>query len=160
MARPSAWRSAVSNDSARPLLDPGGRALDLQPVDHDLDGVLAVAVELGQLVDLVHGAVDAKPHEALRAQLVDELGLLALAADDQRAHDHHARALREAHHVVDHLRDALRGEHHVVLRAIRVAHAREEQAHVVVDLGHGPHGRARVVRGRLLLDRDRGDSPR
>ena len=58
-------------------------------------------------------------------------------------------------HVVDHLRDALRRERHVVLGAERVAHAREEQAQVVVDLGDRADGRARVVRGRLLLDRDR-----
>ena len=52
---------------------------DLQAVDHDLDGVLLVAVELGQAVDLVHLAVDAQAHEALGAQLVEELRLLALA---------------------------------------------------------------------------------
>ena len=137
------------------LLDCVGTALDLQPVDHDLDGVLAVAVELGQLVDLVHGAVDAKPHEALRAQLVDELRLLALSSDDERGDDHHPGALRESRHMVHHLRHALRGEHHVVVGAVRVAHAREQQPHVVVDLGHRPHGRSRIVRGGLLLDGDR-----
>ena len=58
-------------------------------------------------------------------------------------------------HVVDHLRDALRRERDAVLRAVRIADAREQQAQVVVDLGDGADGRARVVAGRLLLDRDR-----
>ena len=39
--------------------------------------------------------------------------------------------------------------------AIRLADARVEQAQVVVDFGDGADGRARVVRRRLLLDRDR-----
>ena len=40
-------------------------------------------------------------------------------------------------------------------RAVRDADAREEQAQVVVDLGHRADGRARVARGRLLVDGDR-----
>ena len=36
------------------------------------------------------------------------------------------------------------------------ADARPQQAHVVVDLGDRGDGRARVARGRLLLDRDGG----
>src|SRR6185312_5788307 len=36
------------------------------------------------------------------------------------------------------------------------ADARPQQAHVVVDLGDGADGRARVLRGGLLLDRNGG----
>ena len=42
-----------------------------------------------------------------------------------------------------------------MVRAVGIADARVEQAQVVVDLGDGADGRARVVRRRLLLDRDR-----
>ena len=133
--------------------------LHLQPVDDDLDRVLAVAVELRQLVDLVDFAVDAQPHEALRAQLLEEVGLLAFAPRHERGQHHDARALGQREHVVDHLRDALRGEREAVLGAVRLADAREEQAQVVVDLRHRPDGGARVVGGRLLLDRDRGRQP-
>ena len=42
-----------------------------------------------------------------------------------------------------------------MLGAARDADARVQQAQVVVDLGDGADGGARVVRGRLLLDRDR-----
>ena len=58
-------------------------------------------------------------------------------------------------HLVDHLADRLRREIDAVVRAARDAGARVQQAQVVVDLGDGADGRARVVRGRLLLDRDR-----
>ena len=40
-------------------------------------------------------------------------------------------------------------------RAVRLAGAGEEQPQVVVDLGDRADGRARVARGRLLVDRDR-----
>ena len=140
------------------LREPGARrpALDLHAVDHDLDGVLAVAVQARQLVDLVDLAVDAQADEPLGAQLVEELRLLALAPDHQGRQDHHPRALGQRQHVVDHLRHALRGELHAVLGAVGIAHAREEQPQVVVDLGHRADGGARVVGGRLLLDGDRG----
>jgi hypothetical protein len=57
--------------------------------------------------------------------------------------------------VVDHLRDGLRFERLLVFGAVRRAGAGEEQAQVVVDLGDRADGRARVVAGRLLLDRNR-----
>src|SRR5439155_181379 len=44
-------------------------------------------------------------------------------------------------------------------RAVRHADAREEHAQVVVDLGDGADGGARILAGRLLLDRDRGREP-
>ena len=44
-------------------------------------------------------------------------------------------------------------------RAVRLADARPQQAQVVVDLGHGADRRARVARGRLLVDRDRRREP-
>ena len=42
-----------------------------------------------------------------------------------------------------------------MIGAIGGAGTRVQQAQVVVDLGHRAHGRARIVAGRLLLDRDR-----
>ncbi len=59
-------------------------------------------------------------------------------------------------HLVDHLAHGLRREVEAVVRAARDAGARVQQAQVVVDLGDRADGRARVVRGGLLFDRDRG----
>jgi hypothetical protein len=121
--------------------------------------VLHVLVELGQVIHLADPAVYPQPHEALRAQLVEEIRLLAFAPDDERREDHDARVGRPFEHVVHHLRHALRREQCLVLRAVRVADARVEQAQVVVDLGNRAHGRARVVAGRLLLDRNGRGQP-
>jgi hypothetical protein len=42
---------------------------------------------------------------------------------------------------------------------VRLADVREEQTQIVVDLGDGADGRARIRAGRLLLDRDgRGEA--
>ncbi len=127
----------------------------LEAVDHDLDRVLRVLRELRQGLDIVDLPVDAQAHEPLRAQLVEEIRLLALAAGDDRRQDHQLRVLRQREHVVDHLRHRLRLEREQVVGAVGGADAREKKAQVVVDLGDRADGGARVVRGRLLLDRDR-----
>ena len=44
-------------------------------------------------------------------------------------------------------------------RAVRLADPRPQQPQVVVDLGHRADRRARVARGRLLVDRDRRREP-
>ncbi len=103
-----------------------GFRADLQPVDDDLDGMLAGLLQGRQCVDFIHLAVDAQPRESLRAQFVEQIQLLALALHHQRRQDHYARVLRQLQHMVHHLAHALRLQHQIVLRAIRVAGAREQ----------------------------------
>ena len=113
-------------------------------------------VSLGDGVDLVHLAVDAHAHEALRAQLDEQFELLAFAVHHRRREDHQLGFLGHHQHRVDHLRDRHRGE--LLLRvvgAVRLADAGVEQAQVIVDFGDGADGRARIVRRRLLLDGNR-----
>jgi len=141
----------------QPLLQVGAH---LQAVDDDLDRVLDALGELRHRVDLADLAVDAHADEALGAQLDEELDLLALAVDDDRREDHELRVVGKRERRVDHLRDRHRGELLLgVIRAVRVADARVEQPQVIVDLGHRADRRARVVRGRLLLDGDRRRQP-
>jgi len=111
--------------------------------------------EPGEGVDLVNLSVDAQAGKALRAQLGEQLDLLALAVGDHRREDHQPAAFRQRQDVVDHLRDSLRFERQLVLGAVGRAGAGEEQAKVVVDLGDRADSRARIVAGRLLFDRNR-----
>jgi hypothetical protein len=127
----------------------------LQAVDHDIDGVLDVLVQLRQRVDVHHLAVEPHAHEAARAQFGNQFDLLALALAHHRRKDGHPGLFRQGEHGIDHLRHALRGQRLAMLRAVRRADAGEHQAQVVVDFGDRAHGRARVVAGRLLFDRDR-----
>jgi hypothetical protein len=117
--------------------------------------VLGGLRELGHRVDLVDRAVDAHAHEALRAELDEQLRLFALAIDHHGREDHQLRVLGHGERRVHHLRDGHRRELLVrMVGAVRIADARVEQAQVVVDLRDGANRRARVVRGGLLLDRD------
>ena len=139
------------------LLDLG---LDLHAVDDDVDGVLLGLLQLGQVIDLVDlgrpgAALDAEAHEALGLHLLEQVGMFALAVGYHGRHDHQLGVFRQRQYGIDHLRDRLRLQRMLgVVRAIRRTDAGVQQAQVVVDLGDGTDGGARVVRRRLLFDRD------
>ena len=100
-------------------------------------------------------AVDARAHEALAAQLLDHLRVLAFACIDHRREQQDRRAFGQAQHLVDHLADRLRRQVDAMIGTTRNADAREQQAQVIVNFRDRADRRARVVRGGLLLDRDR-----
>ncbi len=67
----------------------------------------------------------------------------------------------QGHDGVDDLLHRLLGDLPAALGAVGMADAGEEQPQVVVDLGDGAHGRARVAAGALLVDGDgRATGPR
>ena len=103
--------------------------------------------------------VDLHAREAVRAQLVQQLAVLPLAPPHDGRQHHEARPLGQLHRLVDDLLGRLPGDRSPADRTVRLAHARPEQPQVVVDLGDGADGRARVARGRLLVDRDRRREP-
>ncbi len=85
--------------------------------------------------------------------------MLALALADNRRQQHELAAFGQRQYLIDHLADGLCFQRRVMVRAAGRADPRIEQTQVVVDLGDGAHGGARVVRGRFLLDRDRRGEP-
>jgi len=131
----------------------------LETVDHDLDGVLLLLVQLGQVVEFVELAVDPRADEALGAHFLEHREVLALALANDRREQHQLGALGHRQYLIDHLADGLRLQRDVVVRAARRTDAGIEQAQVVVDLGDGADGGARIVRGGLLLDGDRRGQP-
>ncbi len=125
---------------------------DDDAVDDDLDVVLVFLVERGRFFDRIKGAVDPDAGEARLLPLGKLLAVLALAAADDGGEQIVAAALGKRHGAVDHLADGLRGDGQARRGRIRDADARPQQAHVVVDLSDRGDRRARVARGRLLLD--------
>ncbi len=129
-------------------------ALHHQAVDHHVDVVGEFLVERLDLADLVKGAVDLDALIALLEKLGELLAVLALAAAHHRRQHIDARAFRQRQHAVDHLRHGLAFDRQSGRRRVGDADARPQQPHVVVDLGDGADGGARVLRGGLLLDGD------
>ncbi len=125
-------------------------------VHHDADVVLQLLVEDRRLVDRVELAVDLEALEPLALVFGDLLAVLALAAPHHRRDEVEARVGRQRQHAVDHLADGLALDRQAGGGRIGDADPRPQQAHVIVDLRHGADGRARVLRCRLLLDRDGG----
>ena len=130
-----------------------------EPVDDDRDVVLVALVEHDRLLEHPQAIVDLHAREAVGAQLLQQLAVLALAPAHDRRQDHEARAVAQLHHLVDDLLGRLADDRPPADRAVRLADARPQQAQVVVDLGHRADRRARVARGRLLVDRDRRREP-
>ncbi len=125
-------------------------------VDHDLDVVLQLLVERRHRTDLVIFAVDLDALEALLLQLGEFLAVLALAAAHHRRQQIEARAFGQGEDAVGHLADGLALDRKPGGGRIGHADAREQEAQIVVDLGDGADRRARIARGRLLLDGDGG----
>ena len=111
---------------------------------------------IGQRVGL---AIDAGSREALALQLPEEVDVLALATADDRRQYLEPHALVERQDPVDDLLRRLPRDRRTAHGAMRAARAGEQQSQVVIDLGDRAHGRARVARGGLLVDRDRGREP-
>ena len=121
----------------------------------------------GQLVRLIHFAVDAHAHIALLLQALEQLRMFALARPDERRHDLQPRPLRQREQLIDHLVrcdenviasraaglvDRLLTDFAPAFRAVRDACARVEQTQVVVNFRHRADGRTRIARRRLLVD--------
>ena len=149
---PSARSSAVRKRVGEPRLQP--LAHD-DAVDHHVDVVAVLLVELRRGVEVVELAVHLDPLEALLQQVLELLAVLALAVAHDRRQQVGAGALGQRHGDVDHLADLLRLDRQPGGGRVGGADPGEQQPQVVVDLGDGADGGARVLRGGLLLDRDR-----
>ena len=99
-------------------------------------------------------AVDAHLGEAARPQRRQLLLELPFAAADDRRQHVDALVVRRQHHHVDDPLERLRRDLAAAQMAVRHADVGEQQPEVVVDLGDGADGRARIRAGRLLLDGD------
>lgn len=134
-------------------LGQAGTVLCIQPVDNDVDIVLPVPLERDLLVGAMDLAVDAHPGVALPVQVPDELLVGPLLLPHNRGED----SDRPPHIGLDPVRDPLRGlslDTCIVHRAVGNTDPGEQEAQVIIDLGHRSDRAARVFARALLLDRD------
>jgi hypothetical protein len=137
-----------------PLLQVGAHA---QAVDDDLDRVLRVLREPRHGVDLVHGAVDANATKPFAR------------SSTKRSSCSPLRLTTTGARIMSFVSSGNASVASTICEIVIAASfcsgwsgqygspdARVEKAQVVVNFRNRPHRRARVVRRRLLLDRDRG----
>ncbi len=112
----------------------GFAPLDHQAVDHDLDVVLSLLVQLDVLVERTDGPVDARPREPPLARVGQHFLVLALALLDERRQQGEPGALGQPGQLVGDLLRALLADAAAADGAVLLAHRGEEHAQVVVDL--------------------------
>ena len=137
----------------QPLL---GAGLDGEAVDHHLDVVLLLLLQLRRIGQRVHHSVHPHPAVALRVQFVEQVDELALTGAHHRCEHLEPQTLVHREDLVDDLLRRLAGDALAAHRTVRGAGPGIEQTQVVVHLGDGAHGRAWVAVGGLLIDRHRG----
>ena len=150
--RPSASCDAASTDSARRLRTPS--FITRRSTTIEMSCLNFLSSSIGSSSRRSSPSIT-RARIALGAHLLEQPPVLALAPADHRRHDHEPRALGQGQHAVGDLLQRLAGDRRAAVVAVRLTDPRPQQAQVVVDLGHRPDRRARVARGRLLVDRDR-----
>ena len=128
--------------------------LEHQPVHHHLDAVLGLLVQCDRLLQPTDPAVDARPREPPLLRVLEQLPVLALPLLDQGSEQHQLGAPRHPENLVDDLLRRLPPHQAAAFPAVLHPDRGIQDAQVVVDLGHRPHRRPRVVARRLLLDGD------
>ena len=130
-----------------------------ETVDHDLDMVLLVPgealVTLEELRDVGHLAVDAGAHKPLSGDVLEQRGVLSLAATHHGGEHLEAGPLGQREDAVHDLLRRLARQAGPVVRAVLHTNAGEQQPQVVVHLGDGADRGAGVAGRRLLVDGDR-----
>ena len=136
-----------------------GRGLGNEAVDDELDRVLLLLVQLGRVLQVMELPVDPGAQEALLEHLRHLLPVLPLLARNVGGEHGEAAPLGEAQGLVHHLLDRLRLDRPAAAGAVGLADRGVEEAQVVVDLRDRADGRAGVLRGRALFDRNGRGKP-
>ena len=128
----------------------------LQAIDNKFHTVVHIAVQLHAKGDFPQHPIDPDVDVSLLAEILEQVLVVSLAVLDKRGHDVDAVSLVTLHNQRQYLVDGV--FHHALSRqvGIGVGSAGIQESQVVIDLGCGAHGAARVAVDRLLPYRDDG----
>ncbi len=121
--------------------------------------MLSVLIELELFREVIDVPIDTDPNIACLAQVLKDRLILTLAVSNQRCQNHEPAPQWYLHDGIHDLLHCLAGDLPPAIGAVRVTNAGEEEAQIVVDLGHRAHSGAGVAAGPLLVDRDRRAQP-
>ena len=121
-------------------------------IDHDLDIVLELLVQIDRIVERAHFTVDTHAAKALGAKVLKQFGVLAFSPAYHRCQHKRAAALPRRQDLVGNLIGRLTLNDTAAFGTVRGAHTGEQQAQIVINLGYGANRRARVLGCRLLIN--------
>ena len=128
------------------------RRLDCNPINDDVDVVLALLIQRWHLSKPMNVSIHPYSGEAIGRQLSEQLDVLAFASTNHRGEDLKLSTLVERHEAVDNLLRGLTADELAAHRAVGLTDAGPEQAQIIMNLCDGANGRARVAgRGLCLL---------
>ena len=126
----------------------------LETIDDDGDVVIELLVEHDLVFQQKRLTIDFDAREAFATQPLKNVFELSLTSTHDRSVNRELRVLGQAKDLLDDLLSTLTSDGTSTDGTVRSPTARVEQAQVIVDLGDGADGRARITRRRLLVDRD------
>ena len=136
------------------------RGAHLQAVDHHLQGVLLLLVQVRDaLREVEHLAIDPGPDVAALHEVLEQPLVLALPAAHHRRQDLQPSALGSGEDLVGHFLDGLAGDGPTAGHTGGLPRPGVQQPQVIVDLGHRGHRGTGVLAGGLLLDGDGRGEP-
>ena len=110
---------------------------DHDAIDHDLDIVLELLVQIDRIVERAHFTVDTHAAKALGAKVLKQFGVLAFSPAHHRCQHKRAAALPRRQDLVGNLVGRLTLNDAAAFGAVRGAHTGEQQAQIVINLGYG-----------------------
>ena len=113
-------------------------------------------VQQGRVGEVDQFSIHARAHEAFAQRALEQVAELPLPSPYERRADLDAGAGGPAEDLLGDLRGRLRAHGAAARGTVGGAGAGPQEAEVVVDLGDGADGGARVAAGRALLDGDGG----
>ena len=137
------------------LGQPGARLTDRQTVDHHLDVVPHLPIELQVVGEMDDLAVHSGPHEALLDQVDEQIAVPALLRTNHRGQNRKLRAGGQTIDPLDDLLARLSGDRPPALRAMSHPGPGIKQPQIIVDFRDRADRRPRVLTGRFLRNRDR-----
>lgn len=128
------------------------RRLDCNPINDDVDVVLALLIQRWHLSKPMNVSIHPYSGEAIGRQLSEQLDVLTFASTNHRGEDLKLSTLVERHEAVDNLLRGLTADELAAHRAVGLTDAGPEQAQIIMNLCDGANGRARVAGRGLLID--------
>ena len=129
--------------------------LEHQAVDHNLNRVIFLLVQLNRFIEIVKQPINPSAHITGSCQVLQLFLELAFASPDDWRQNHDARAFRQGFQMAHNLIGCLPGNRLTALEAVGDAYRREQETQIVVNLRDCSNCGPRAPGCGFLLDGNR-----